>query len=202
MAPASKLLFDVNVAYLLTIVLLLAAVMSWAAATVYKRRYEAGLDQRVNRWRWLEYGLTGGLILVTIGLISGVTDVMSLVMIWGLVILSAIGGLVVELNKQTDRARAVWAHAVAIVGGVLPWVVIGVYLLAAHVFGDGLPAYICWLFVSVAVLFAVMAINYKKQLNGRGKWANYIYGERVYLVLSVVTKSALAWQVYAAVLSS
>jgi len=29
-----------------------------------------------------------------------------------------------------------------------------------------------------------------------GKWKNYIYGERVYIVLSLVAKTVLAWLVF------
>jgi len=33
-----------------------------------------------------------------------------------------------------------------------------------------------------------------------GKWAEYLRGERAYIVLSLVAKSALAWQVFAGTL--
>ena len=42
-------------------------------------------------------------------------------------------------------------------------------------------------------MFAVnMVLQYKKI----GKWKNYIYGEYAYIVLSLVAKSLLAWQVF------
>jgi hypothetical protein len=30
-----------------------------------------------------------------------------------------------------------------------------------------------------------------------GRWRDYLYGERAYVVLSLIAKSALAWQVFA-----
>jgi hypothetical protein len=33
------------------------------------------------------------------------------------------------------------------------------------------------------------------QYKGVGKWKNYLYGERVYITLSLVAKSILAWLV-------
>lgn len=36
-----------------------------------------------------------------------------------------------------------------------------------------------------------MILQYKKV----GKWADYLYGERVYIILSLVAKSLLAWLV-------
>jgi hypothetical protein len=35
-----------------------------------------------------------------------------------------------------------------------------------------------------------------------GKWADYVYGESTYILLSLVAKSALAWQVFAGTLAS
>ena len=34
----------------------------------------------------------------------------------------------------------------------------------------------------------------------RGRWRDYLFGERVYIVLSLTAKSALAWQVFAGTL--
>jgi len=41
-----------------------------------------------------------------------------------------------------------------------------------------------------------MFLQYKKI----GKWKDYLYGEKVYIILSLVAKSALAWQVFAGTL--
>jgi len=37
-----------------------------------------------------------------------------------------------------------------------------------------------------------MVLQYKKV----GKWADYLYGERAYILLSLSAKTALAWQVF------
>jgi hypothetical protein len=34
-----------------------------------------------------------------------------------------------------------------------------------------------------------------------GKWADYLYGERVYIVLSLGAKTLLAWQIFAGTLA-
>jgi hypothetical protein len=34
-----------------------------------------------------------------------------------------------------------------------------------------------------------------------GSWASYLFGEKTYLVLSLVAKSLLAWQIYGGSLS-
>jgi hypothetical protein len=39
------------------------------------------------------------------------------------------------------------------------------------------------------------------QYRGRGRWAVPAHAERAHLILSLVTKSALAWQLYAGALA-
>ncbi len=45
------------------------------------------------------------------------------------------------------------------------------------------------------VAFNTFPVNMILQYLKVGKWANYLYGERVYIILSLVAKSILAWLV-------
>ena len=53
----------------------------------------------------------------------------------------------------------------------------------------------------VFVLFFSFALNMALQYGRRGPWRDYLFAERSYLVLSLVAKSLLAWQVYAGALA-
>ena len=50
------------------------------------------------------------------------------------------------------------------------------------------------------MLFNCFAVNQVLQYRKVGPWRNYHFGEGAYIVLSLVAKSALAWQVFANVL--
>jgi hypothetical protein len=54
--------------------------------------------------------------------------------------------------------------------------------------------------VSLFVFFNGFALNQWLQYRRTGRWADYLVGERVYVILSLTAKSALAWQVFANVL--
>ncbi|MBV1709038.1 MAG: hypothetical protein KMY54_04200, partial [Erysipelothrix sp.] len=45
------------------------------------------------------------------------------------------------------------------------------------------------------VAFNTFPINMILQYKGVGKWKDYLYGERTYIVLSLAAKSILAWLV-------
>jgi hypothetical protein len=50
------------------------------------------------------------------------------------------------------------------------------------------------------LFFNSFALVQYLQYKGKGKWSNYLRGERAYIVLSLVAKSALAWQIFSGTL--
>ena len=50
--------------------------------------------------------------------------------------------------------------------------------------------------VQIAIFFNIFALNMFLQYKKVGKWKDYLHGERAYIILSLVAKSALAWQVF------
>jgi hypothetical protein len=59
-----------------------------------------------------------------------------------------------------------------------------------------MPNFVYGIFVSIFVFFNCFALNQWLQYKRVGKWADYLFGERVYLILSLTAKSALAWQIF------
>ncbi|NLD25597.1 heliorhodopsin HeR, partial [Candidatus Dojkabacteria bacterium] len=52
------------------------------------------------------------------------------------------------------------------------------------------------IYVSIFIFFNSFAINMFLQYKKIGAWKNYLYGERAYIILSLVAKTLLAWQVF------
>jgi hypothetical protein len=46
------------------------------------------------------------------------------------------------------------------------------------------------------VLFNIFAVNMVLQYKGTGRWKDCLYGERTYILLSLIAKSILAWLVF------
>jgi len=63
--------------------------------------------------------------------------------------------------------------------------------------GQGPPGFVYGILVSIFVLFNCFAVNQWLQYKRVGPWRDYLFGEWGYLVLSLVAKSLLAWQVFA-----
>lgn len=83
--------------------------------------------------------------------------------------------------------------------GLVPWLTIA----GTYSFGEGSPPdFVIAIYVSLFVLFNLFAINMLLQYRGVWKWKEYLFGEYVYIVLSLIAKSLLAWQVYFGALNS
>jgi hypothetical protein len=50
--------------------------------------------------------------------------------------------------------------------------------------------------ISLFVLFNTFAVVQYLQYKKVGKWSDYLRGEKTYITLSLIAKSALAWQVF------
>lgn len=201
LVPATHGIFGVNLAYLVVAFFILSALAHLFVATIYRERYEASLKQGINRVRWLEYALSASTMMVGIGLLSGIYDLGSLVMIFGLTAIMNLLGLAME-TYNLGREKVSWvAYDVGALAGILPWVVIGIYFWAANMYGAGeIPTFVYYIYGSIFLFFNCFAINMFLQYRKIGKWRNYLYGERTYIVLSLLAKSALAWQVFAGAL--
>jgi len=139
--------------------------------------------------------------MVAIALLSGVLDFGTLILIFGLTAIMNLMGLAMEIYNQ-KRSKPNWlAYNIGAFAGILPWIVIGICFWATNAYGGGgIPTFVYFIYGSIFIFFNSFAINMILQYKRIGKWRNYLYGERVYIVLSLLAKSALAWQVFAGTL--
>jgi len=200
LAAAQRHLFDVNLAYLVAAFFFMSAIAHFVIGTVYRKRYETDLGTGINKARWIEYGISASTMMVAIALLSGVYEFSSLIMIFALILIMNLLGLVMEVHNQTTKKTNWLSYWLGVIAGLAPWIVIAVYLKGAVMYGSGVPGFVYWIYGSMFVLFASFAINMLLQYRKKGKWSNYLYGERVYMILSLIAKTALAWQIFAGTL--
>lgn len=198
---ATHSVFDINLAYLVVAFFLLSAVAHLFVATVYRKRYETNLRLGINKVRWIEYAFSASTMMLAIALLSGIYDLASLVMIFGLTAIMNLMGLAMELYNQ-GREKVSWlTYNVGCLAGMLPWIVIAIYFWAGNTYGSGeIPTFVYYIYGSIFLFFNCFAVNMILQYKKIGKWRDYLYGERAYIILSLLAKSALAWQVFAGTL--
>jgi hypothetical protein len=198
--PMRDTLFELRIAPLVAGFLFLSAAAHWSLATFGRGWYRRELGRGMNRARWLEYSLSSSLMIVVIALLVGIYDIASLILIAVANAAMILFGWIMEVQNRTT-ARTDWsAYWFGVIAGAAPWVAIGIYLIGAGIGPAGPPAFVYAIYVSIFAFFNVFALNMALQYKRVGRWRDYLYGERVYMLLSLTAKSALAWQVFAGTL--
>lgn len=198
--PASRVLFTINYAWLVASFLFMSAFAHASILTFYRKKYTADLKIGINRARWIEYSISASTMMVAIALLSGMSDLASLVMLFTLVAVMNLLGLVMEVVNIGKEKPSWLSFIVGCIAGIVPWVAFGIYVWAANAYSlYGVPGFVYGIYASIFIFFNCFAINMYLQYKKVGPWANYLYGEKVYIILSLVAKSALAWQVFGGV---
>jgi hypothetical protein len=198
--PASIHLFTLSLPLLIITFLFMSALFHLFIATIYNKTYNANLARGINKARWIEYSLSASVMMVAIALLVGIYDLMSLVMIFALVAIMNLLGLVMEVHNQSTKKTSWLSFWIGSLSGIVPWIAIGFYFWLSANQGSAAPTFVYWIFVSIFLFFNCFAINMVLQYKKIGLWRNYLHGERVYIILSLVAKSLLAWQVFAGTL--
>jgi hypothetical protein len=162
-------------------------------------RYQTGLLRQRNVFRWVEYSLSSSVLIAQL---VGIADVTALIAIFGVNASMILFGWLQEVHHQPGDGG--WLPFVfGCVAGVVPWLAVLVYVVAPGSTSDAAPpAFVYGIIASLFLFFNVFALNQWLQYRQVGRWRDYLYGERTYIVLSLVAKSALAWQVFGGTLAS
>jgi hypothetical protein len=197
---ASQHLFDLSLAQILALSLGISAAFHALVAHLMRPVYESMLAAGENPYRWMENAFSFSLIAVAVGLTVGARDIASLAMIFALSFIAHMLAWQFEhhviAKRQTDVRQTFVLFTIA---NLTAWLVIGGYALASVVLGGGVPAYAaiaCGLALASVLATGVMLQLYKQ---GRGKWRNYLFTERTFVLLNFASKTLVIWMLFAAV---
>ena len=194
--------FDLRLGPLVAVFLLISAAAHYLLASpVIHPWYVKNLKRHINYVRWYEYALSSSVMIVVIAMLSGMFDLPSLVLLFALNATMIFFGLMMELHNQTTDKTNWTAFNMGVFAGIVPWVVIFWYFSGAVANSeDAVPKFVYGIIASLFVFFNVFAVNMVLQYRRIGPWRDYLFGERMYILLSLFAKSALAWQVFSGTL--
>lgn len=202
---AQKAVFDLPLAFLVVAFFALSALAHTLMGWPMRKRYEAWVAEGRNPLRWFEYALSASTMMVAIALLVGENQTTSLAMIFGLTAVMNLLGLAMEnANHKKKRSKDVdWtSYWVGTLAGLIPWLVVVCYFVSSWLYGNGNPpTFVYWIFGSIFVFFSSFALVMIRQYRclDNPKY-NYLQTEKAYMVLSLLAKTALAWQVFAGTL--
>ena len=192
---------DITIGPMVAAFLFLSALAHLFVSTVGYGWYKRNLKSHMNPARWYEYSLSASLMLVIIAMLAGMYDLSSLIMVFGLNAMMILFGMRMEVHNRDAESPDWQPFIYGCIAGIIPWITIALYLFGASSASDtSIPAFVYGIFASIFAFFNIFALNMVLQYKRTGSWKDYLYGERVYIMLSLFAKSALAWQVFAGTL--
>lgn len=200
---APVLLFNIRIAVAIGAFFGLSAAFHFIVASPkFFPRYAASLLEGRNIFRWVEYSLSSSIMIILIAQLNGISEIAALIAIFGVNLSMILFGWLQE-KYTTPGDGDLLPFIFGCIAGVVPWLIIVLKLVAPNgPPGYSVPGFVYGIVVSLFVLFNCFALVQWKQYRAKGKWANYLLGERSYIVLSFVAKSLLAWQIFASTLAA
>ncbi len=195
----TETIFDLRIGWAVALFLGLAGLDHLLTATVGRKLYERDLGRGINRFRWVEYSISATIMVIVISLYWGIVTINALIAIAGAnIAMILLGWLQERMNPPGRTSTTMLPFWFGSLVGITPWLA-----MTANLFYiTDAPAAIYAILVVQGLFFFCFGLNQWLQYRGVGKWANYAFGEKTYLVLSLAAKSLLAWQIFAVSLAA
>jgi len=163
--------------------------------------YIRNLKRHNNPLRFWEYALSSSVMIVLIGMLVGISDLLTLKSRISVnAAMNLFGHMMEEHNQYTDKVN--WTSFIyGSLAGIVPWVVIAMSFFGSASGDARPPDFVYAIMISLFVFFNTFAVNMFLQYKKVGRWKDYLYGERMFIILSLVAKTLLAWQIFAGTLA-
>ena len=158
--------------------------------------YKRNLLQNRNYGRWMEYSISSSLMIVLITMICGVTDLAAMIAIFGVNACMILFGLLMEKYENPGKPSwlSFWFGSFA---GIIPWIAVVIYVWSPGFERRPPP----WIRVRDHCVILRVLQQLRRQHGPPskkvGRWRDYLFGEKTYILLSLTSKALLAWLVFA-----
>lgn len=192
---STSTIFDLRIGWAVALFLGLAGLDHLLTATFARRVYERDLARGINRFRWVEYSFSATIMVIVISMYWGILTINALILVAGAnVAMILFGWLQERMNppgRTTTTMLPFWFGSLV---GITPWLAMAVNLFYVS---EDAPAALFAILIIQGLFFFCFGLNQWLQYRQIGRWTDYAFGEKTYLVLSLGAKSLLAWQIFA-----
>lgn len=199
-APTLHHLFNIRIGWGVCVFLAISALsLLIIASPLAFAWYKRNLLQNRNYGRWIEYFFSSSIMIILISQITGISDIAALLSIFGINACMILFGALQEKYEKPGKPNWLpfWFGSFA---GIIPWIAIVIYVWAPGL-SISPPSFVYGIIASLFIFFNCFAVNMLLQYKKVGKWGDYLFGEKVYIILSLTAKALLAWQVFFPVLT-
>ena len=129
-------------------------------------------------------------MIVLIGMLSGIWDLGAIILIFGINAMMNLFGIMMEYHNQYTEKTNWISFIYGSIAGIIPWIVVFLYFFGSvSGGGEGPPTFVYIINPTLFVFFNIFAVNMVLQYKKVGPWKDYLFGERVYIILSLACKN-------------
>lgn len=204
LAVATRHLFDIRMSWLVGLFLILFGAVFLLAATRYRKLYEARLQRGLNDFRWLSFGVGGGVLLAVLGLLSGIYEIATLLLLGVFVLAGCLmllaAGVIRQANAGVRTRLSGLVCGLGLASVLAPLVMIVAGIVGALLYDGAIPDFLWGVYITTALFFVAVGLLTHFYAIRRGAWADVYRTERAYAVIGFVGASMVAWQIFAGAL--
>ena len=131
-APATHVLWSIQFRWALVILMALSIVVPAIYIYLINNNFKK-ID--LYKYRFIDWTVTGSFMLLLIAVLSGVSDIMTLVLIAGLSVVGYFLFWIIINNQLAKKPINQTVYKIGVLATVLPWLLIVVYALGTWVYG-------------------------------------------------------------------
>jgi Heliorhodopsin len=190
---------SINISNLLVLYLVVTIIFALIKQLPQIRPYLIkNFEKSVNPLRWMEYSISSTIMVYVIAIIFGISSKQHLlsIIISSIVMIST--GYLIEKSKGTLQSIYNYLGF-----GLFFWIwgSIGykLFLDNEHYFSGGEGFLVQTVYSLLMVLFLCFGVNSVFATLKLGEWKDYIFVEKTYTALSIISKSLLVWILWAGI---
>merc|ERR1712032_107869 len=191
----SRSVSNVEIGVMAAVFLLMSSV-AHAICLIRFKSYIKDINNGINVVRWYEYALSSSVMMIAIAGLFGCYDLATIILIFLVNASMNLFGLLQERMNPPGTKKVNWEPFIfGCVAGIAPWITVALYFFGspdAEIFQE-IPPFVYAILFSYFVFFQTFPVNMWLQYARIGRWRDYRWGEAGYMILSLVSKTLLAW---------
>lgn len=167
------------------------------------KMYWQNVQEGIQPIRWIEYATSSSLMLTVLGLILGITDYKTLLLLVSLHgSVCFFGAFAEKLRQSQGKKPALYALLIGSWYEVIAWIALTTHILGSRVLDQAsILSETIFIYFLLTILFAIFPIHLLLNILQKGPWKDHQFTERILIMTSLCAKSAFAWAIFVLYLS-
>eukprot|EP01080_Neovahlkampfia_damariscottae_P007879 gene7879-12348_t len=164
--------------------------------------YKKILEERIGYFRWFEYSISSGFLIICVGIALGISNLTSLILLFFLNLSSNIFALAHEkinnLDRKLERPTTNWHYAIISVLLILSIFLVFLINFVGRIIVERSTSVIVDIMIlSLFLVYILYPINFVLSNLRIGPWATDGFDEMVYMMINLFLKTIISWQLIA-----